>query len=117
MVFAGADAAFHHGPVDIALARQLAQALAQGVGGPEIPAGFLRLLEQSLLLPELGEDDDPGIEGHQHQNDEGAPGHKVALCPQCSKAVRVGRHFVIQAGIHRTLVDRREVESTAVDRH
>ena len=115
-MLAGLDAALHHGLEHVAGAGQLLQALVERVARPEVAAGFLGLLEEALLFPQLGQDDEPGVEGHQQEDDQRAPGDEVTLGPQLGQSVGVFGLVRRQAGVHGEIVRRGDIHGAGIHR-
>ena len=89
MVLGGIDRLGGDALEDVALATQLRDAGLDVLGRPERLVDFAGLPQQTTLLPPLGENDEPGIGGHQRQEDQGALRDEVALRPQCGQSVGV----------------------------
>jgi hypothetical protein len=74
---------------DVALARELGNAVLQAASIPEVLLGLLVLLGQAALIPELREDDVPRHQRHDHEDDKRAFGNEIALRPKRFQAIGI----------------------------
>jgi len=88
VVFAGLDAAVGNESEGAALLEGTG-CVTQALGLEEALLRGLGLAAELDALVELGDQDVPAAHAHQHQDDQGAARHEVALLPESTKAVGV----------------------------